>query len=178
MDDGYLGHLPIYNIKNLSLSNFAYIIDYTPISTLDKLEILKMKGSCINNISFLEKAKNIKTLKLNYCPNISNISSISKLDKLETLIINKTRIVDISFLERNKNIKHLELCKNHKVRFDINIDTHIKDFSPISKLDKLEILHIEDENIFGLYFLENNKNIINLNGCFYFIILILHLYLN
>jgi len=59
------------------------------------------------------------------------------------------RIDDISFLEKNKNIKELGLifCQQ------------IKDFSPISKLERLEILYANDTNISDLSFLEKNKNI-------------------
>ena len=68
-----------------------------------------------------------------------------------------TYISDISFLENNKNIKELNLwkCKN------------IKDFSIISKLNKLEKLDLSYTNISDISFLENNKNIkkLNLYGC-------------
>ena len=46
--------------------------------------------------------------------------------------------------------------------------THIEDFSPISKLDKLEDLHINDIFINDISFLENNRNLkkLNLNNCY------------
>ena len=54
------------------------IKEFTPISKLEKLEILDV--SCIfSNISFLEKNKNIEEINLNYCYNIKYRTIISKL---------------------------------------------------------------------------------------------------
>ena len=52
-------------------------------------------------------------------------------------------------LEKNKNIKilNLEYCEN------------IKDYSFISKLEKLENLYLHDTDISDFSFLEKNKNI-------------------
>ena len=52
------------NIKYLFLHHFRFIKDYTPISKLDQLKILKFSDSNINNISFLENNNNIKCLEL------------------------------------------------------------------------------------------------------------------
>ena len=53
-------------------------------------------------------------------------------ERLENLNINYTNISDISFLEKNKNIKILDLknCRN------------IEDFTPLSKIERLENLDI------------------------------------
>ena len=60
-----------------------------------------------------------------------------------------TNISDKSFLDKKKTIKELNLryCKN------------IKDFIPLFKLERLEILIICDTNISDISFLEKNKNI-------------------
>ena len=88
------------------------IKDYSFISKLDKLEILKLSHTNTSDISFLENNKNIKELYLEECENIKDYSFISALDKLEILDLSYTNISDISFLENNKNIKklHLEVC--------------------------------------------------------------------
>ena len=60
---------------------------------------------------------------------------------------------NISFLEKNKNIKSLIISEF----------SFIKDYTPISKLDKLEFLKLYHTDINSLLFLENCKNINDLN---------------
>ena len=85
------------------------IEDFIPISKLEKLEILDVRGTYISDISFLEKNKNIKELRLYYCKKIKDFTPISKLERLEILDVSSTNISDISFLDKNKNIKELIL---------------------------------------------------------------------
>jgi len=117
------------NVNNLDLNKCENIEDFTPISKLERLEILNINDRNISDISFLEKNKNIKELNLFSCENIEDFTSISKLERLEILDVSYTNISDISFLEKNKNIKELNLngCgyinKNDKIfnRKDIHI---------------------------------------------------------
>ena len=102
------------NVYRLDLSENRNIKDFTPISKLERLELLKVKDTNICDISFFEKMKNIKELNLNLCENIKDFIPISNLERLEILNVGDTNISDISFLEKNKNIKelNLNLCEN------------------------------------------------------------------
>ena len=97
------------NVDNLNLEFCSNITDFSPISKLEKLEILDVALTDITNISFLEKNRNIKELNLNYCRNITDFSPISKLKKLE--ILKAYVIPDISFLEKNSNIKECNFLR-------------------------------------------------------------------
>ena len=50
------------NINNLDLDHCEDIEDFTPISKLERLEILSLNRGNISDISFLENNKNIKEL--------------------------------------------------------------------------------------------------------------------
>ena len=52
------------------------IKDFTPISKLEKLEILKVRYTKISDISFLKKNKIIKKCYLNGCKNINKNDNI------------------------------------------------------------------------------------------------------
>ena len=95
------------NINNLDLSYCKNIKDFTPISKLQRLEILNVNKTYISDISFLEKNKNIKELNLDSCENIKDFTPISKFERLEKLDVSETNISENSFLEKNKNIKEL-----------------------------------------------------------------------
>ena len=58
-------------------------------------------------------------------------------------------MADISFLEKTKNIKELQLNEMHS----------IKDFTPITNLQKLEKLALSQTNVGDISFLKKIKNI-------------------
>ena len=126
---------------------------------MEKLEVLELVYTDVNNFSFLKNTNQIKKLEIN--GNINNYNDISNLEKLEILGLHgenySSPLYNISFLENNKNIKCLYIINYKK----------IKDYHFISKLDKLEILEIKMANIDDISFLENNKNIksLDLSGC-------------
>ena len=72
---------------------------------------------------------------------------------MEKLNIAGINLSDISFLESTKNIKELE------IGLDKTPEIFIKDYSFISKLEKLEKLLLWNTNISNILFLEKNKNI-------------------
>jgi len=80
-----------------------------------------------------------KNIYLFYCNQIKNLK-INKQDQISNIQI---------LIDKYANINNLDLshCEN------------IKDFTPISKYERLEILNISKTNICDISFLENNKNI-------------------
>ena len=58
-------------VNNLDLSRCKNIKDFSPISKIERLEILNISFTNISDISFLEKNKNIKELNLIDCKNIN-----------------------------------------------------------------------------------------------------------
>ena len=94
------------NVINLDLTNCKNIKDFTPISKLERLEILNISYTKISDIPFLEKNKTIKELNLCGCKNIKDFISISKLKRLEYLNIGYANVSDISFLEIIKILKN------------------------------------------------------------------------
>ena len=78
------------------------------------------------------------------------LNKYKNLEYLELIDCN-----DISFLDENCNIKSLNL-RGHP-----NGSLKIKDFSPLFKLNKLEILDISFADITNILFLNNIKNLIS-----------------
>ena len=67
----------------LNLSQCKNIKDFTPISKIERLEILDVGETNICDISFLENNKNIKELHLNSYENIKDFTPISKIERLD-----------------------------------------------------------------------------------------------
>ena len=94
------------NANIVNLSECKNIEDFTPLSKIERLEILNVSETNISDISFLDKNKNIKELNLYNCKNIIDFTPISKIEKLEILDVGSTIISDISFLEKIKILKN------------------------------------------------------------------------
>ena len=115
-----------------------------------KIEDIKSLSLCNRKIYqlYCNQIKKIKINRINKRINIVKIkdkyANINNLDLSEC-----SDLLSISFFEEINNIKELRLdgCYN------------IKDFSIISKLEKLEILDISYTYISDISFLEKNKNI-------------------
>ena len=92
-----------------------------------------------------------------YCNLVKKIKIDKKDDTLNLQII----------IDKYENINNLDIsyCKN------------IKDFTPISKLERLEILDLSETDIFAISFIEKNKNIkeLNLYSCYNIVDFILYL---
>ena len=123
-----------------------------------KIEDIKSLSLCNKKIyqSYCNQIKKIKIIEINKSINIAKI--INKYTNINDIDLSEcSYLSSISFLEKNKNIKELRLGGSY----------YIKDFSIISKLEKLEILDVGCRKISDISFLENNKNIIelDLSGC-------------
>ena len=111
-----------------------------------------------NNLYFCNK----KSYQL-YCDQITKLKINKKVKKSEIVkVLNKYKNIeyleildcnDISFFDENNNIKNLNLTGNS------SCNLNIKDFSPLFKLNKLEILDITFANISNFSFLKNIKNL-------------------
>ena len=98
-----------------------------------------------------------------YCNQITELIIYDKVNKSKVKkTLNKYKNVeslkivdcnDISFLDENCNIKSLNL------RGHFNCALKIKDFSPLFRLNKLEILDIHFTDITNISFLKNIKNL-------------------
>ena len=98
-----------------------------------------------------------------YCNQITDLIIFDKVNKSKVKkTLNKYKNVeslkivdcnDISFLDENCNIKSLNL------RGHFNCALKIKDFSPLFRLNKLEILDIHFTDITNISFLKNIKNL-------------------
>ena len=82
-----------------------------------------------------------------YCNQVKKLKIKEKSEKPKLQVL----------IGKYDNVKNLDLrsCKN------------IEDFTPLSKLERLETLNVSNINISDISFLENNKNIkeLNLNYC-------------
>ena len=90
-------------------------------------------------------------------------------------------------IKRLKTYEYIEIVYISKINFDryinlIELDLrgwiNIKDYSSISKLEKLENLRLSNTNISDISFLEKNKNIKELKIEKCKILMIIHLYQN
>ena len=133
-----------------------------------------------NELNKNDKFNNIKELKYNNnqynYKNVLNIPLI--LNQILKFMNNKDKKClslcskdiyqlycnQIKKLKLNGDIKEIEIMKlltkyEYLIELDLEGCKNIKDFSIISKLNKLEILNLSWTNISDISFLKNNKNI-------------------
>ena len=134
----------------------------------------------LNELNKNDKFNNIKELKYNNnqynYKNVLNIPLIlnqilkfmnnldAKCLSLCSKDIYQLYCNQIKKLKLNEDIKEIEIIKllnkyEYVIELDLSGCENIKDYSIISKLDKLEKLNFRCTNISDISFLENNKNI-------------------
>ena len=125
-------------------------INYNKIDTLKSLIVWQHKGK-YNNLNDLFSSEILDTLNLTQCK-IKSLDGIEKSKKMQCLYLYYNRsLKDISALEKVKDtLKALVISKCPK----------IEDFSVLEKLENLEYLELEGNNILpNLHFLSKLKNL-------------------
>ncbi len=168
--------LPISKCTNLR--RFIYwpagndeMRDFSPLSNLTKLELLKIRDSNFTDSSFLKRLTNLRELQF-YRVDVTDISVLANLTKLEVL----TLVIGVSDLSSLKNLtnltslniiggrggritnieafRNLTNLTNLELRFNRN-NTHVSDISPLARMTKLERLMIFESNLTDISPLKN-----------------------
>lgn len=134
------------NLTTLSIDSKMGILDLKPLSELDKLTNLSLKGMEFKDLRALESLVNLTHLSL-VDNSIKDITPLESLTNLEHLDLSSNHIKDISSLRYLVNLTYLNLNHNmgevgrewlaRMMPFD-----SIVDISPLSSLVKLETLNI------------------------------------
>jgi len=137
------------------------IMDLSPLSCLERLEILDLSGNeRINDISCLSNLSNLKELNLS-TNNITDITPLNVMSKLEMLDVCHNHLIDITFADEIMGLKHLDLCDNK-----IECIEHFESLSGLEYLDLteniLDSISVEHcENIKELYVDEDTEVLID-----------------
>lgn len=153
----------------------SVIVDFTPISSLSRLEYLWIRYEKDEKIdlSFLEQMPQLKSLFLYQMPvedlailenlpnlvelavsgneNVKNVKTVGKLTKLRELEMQQCGIKDISFLDGLTELRSINLNGNR-----------ITDITPLSGLYKLERVELSENKIKDLSAVSGLHNIIRL----------------
>lgn len=146
----------ISSLKNLSKLDLSYnkICDISCVSTVKNLWYLNLSNNYIESVSAVGQLENMEKLYLDNCNNkTDDISVIGNLKKLTTLSLNKCALDDISFVSELTELRELFL----------NDNPDISDLTPLSKLDKLEVLLCNQGSVSDLQPLSNLKSLRNLH---------------
>ena len=173
------------NATGVELGEFNNVSDFSPLSHLTKLTILKI--SLYNgkkDLSSLPQMDSVKNFTLNastYFPRVSNrisdLSFISKMPNLETLELEgDIAVKDFNFLSSLTKLKKIivknvspELSdltplKNMRDLEELSIEStsKISDLSPLSELTGLKKLNLYNANISNISALKNLTNLTKL----------------
>jgi Leucine-rich repeat (LRR) protein len=130
------------------------LLDIGALSQLIYLKTLYINGNTIRNLFGLEKLTKLESLNIANCEiqkgwnlisaltslkwldasnnNMRTISSLVNLTSLNYLNLENNQIKELKGIEKLQNLEELDLKNNN----------NIKDFSPLYKLKKLKIIHI------------------------------------
>lgn len=132
------------NLKKLTCENKKIIFDYSKFNNLEELYIHYHKKS--QNFPTLSS---LKVLML-YSFSDKDCLVLSEFKKLEELFLTGSSVENLNGLESLVNLKVLKLSYNSKV----------SDLTPVFRIPKLSLLHIEKcKNIGGICLSENNDSI-------------------
>ncbi|GAB2545684.1 DUF2252 family protein [Gracilibacillus alcaliphilus] len=126
------------------------ITDLTPLSELDKLEILDLRNNAITSIEGIETLINLKELDIRG-NHVISLTPVKNLTALEALDFRDNSVSDISAVENLVNLIALNARNNA-----------VADLGPIAKLIELEELNMHTNQISDLTPLENLTKIKNL----------------
>jgi Leucine-rich repeat (LRR) protein len=111
------------------------ITDLAPLTDVENIERLTLRGAPISECGALERMPSLKWLDLSGT-GIICLASLSKLEALETLDLSDTKIADLSPL--NNLIKLQDLVCDH---------TRVRDLSPLSQLRQLQKLNVRASQV-------------------------------
>lgn len=159
-------------MKYLDVSNCELVTDFSKIANLTELEGLDLSGCRnINDFSFLGNLKQLKVLNLGDT-NIESFKNFPAFPNLEVLNVKMNRIRNLSGLESCRNLHDLILwgCTSLEdisvVRMfselrllDLDACRLVKDIFPISNLNKLMYLNLNDTRVEDLKSIKNLSNL-------------------
>jgi Leucine-rich repeat (LRR) protein len=136
-------------LKHLEFRAFKHIQDVSVIGNLENLETLSLPFNHIKDISFISKLKNLKALEL-LLNDISNMQALEDLTLLEYLSMDDNPITSIESVRNLVNLE--ELCL---YRCGLELDNLL----PLTKLHKLKVLDVSENNIKSLEGIEELKDL-------------------
>jgi len=146
-------------LENLHIWS-SNVDDISEITNLSEIKRLDLEGfSKLTDISKIQNLKKLQKLSLNKCFNIENFNAIKNLNQIKALQLNgdsfapkNLKIQNLNFIENLSELQHLDL---------LNTSISDKDFSPITKLQKLKRLDIETKisETTKEQILKNNKSL-------------------
>lgn len=149
----------LYNCKNITDLRLNDIKDLSGIEKLTNLKILNIKSDYIVDFTPVSKLKKLEKLSVTTSHNTKNISSITNLEKLKDLSLSRMYDEDISFIGKMTGLRKLSLSYVN-TSFTKNIDK-------LTKLKDLDLSHIGDNSngsggSYNMSFLPKLKNLENL----------------
>jgi Leucine-rich repeat (LRR) protein len=125
---------PLESMTNLVELNLHDndISDISPLKDLAKLEILRIGGNRIENLSALQKLDNLEELYLND-NSIQDITPLKDLTKMKVLSLRVNHISELAPLINLKQLERIDLSGNL-----------IQDFTILNSLDNLRLIVLFD----------------------------------
>lgn len=164
-----LAHLP--RLREISLVNYRFISDLSPLAKLIDLEVLDLAGNAIEEISVLSGLTSLRVLRvgvnpiadlspINYLtelteldiPKLAHNLNFSAFTKLQSLNISFSDSDDLKYIADAKQLSKLHICANSVDVSCLSHLKHLKELSiaaraitgldSLSQLKKLEVLRI------------------------------------
>ena len=139
------------NLKNLGLSYFSNITDFSELGSLKNLTELRLyEVNKMSDKSFLNDLKKLKTLEIGYS-GLEVLEDIVQMKSLTNLNLIGNPLTSIKGIKNLINLNRLVLG-----------DNNLSDFSELGELTELKWLYITGTNIEDISFVKNLTNLMYL----------------
>jgi hypothetical protein len=117
------------------------------IGTLDRLEVLRLRGTQVADITPLQDLGNLQTLGLTET-RVADIAPVRGLGNLQRLYLSGTRVADIAPLQGLGNLQGLDLDR-----------TRVADLAPLAGVENLQTLNLRGTRVADVTPLQGLENL-------------------
>jgi hypothetical protein len=140
-----LAKLP--QLEEIGIRKGSPVSDFTPLSALKNVKIVRLEGTKISDLSPLQKMTKMKELDLRNTP-VADIAPLANMRSLERLDLSETQVTDLSPLRTLRKLIVLDLD-----------NTPVKDITVLKHLKRLKSLSLNNTNVVDITPLRGLRNL-------------------
>ncbi len=125
-------------LTQINISRQKEIVSLTPLTGLEKLKSLSIRGAKVSSIKPLSGLNSLKQLAFENNP-VSDLGPLKGMDRLRELNISKTRVIDLSPINNLLKLKTINLT-----------GTSVSNLEPLTRMENLKNIDLSDTPVTDL----------------------------